>query len=144
MRKFRNAALAAATATAVAFGGTAVASAGEPEGTESSSHFFSGWGGTYNERKDATLGEVLEQGFKGLVEGKGATGFGAALGRDQEALISNFWGKETGSLPQWARIWRDSIEWFALLTGVGLVIGAGNYALHEGYLPQINLNQFNV
>ena len=140
MRKFRNAALAAATATAVAFGGTAVASAEEPTDTQSSSHFFSGWGG----EQDSTLGEVLEQGFKGLVEGKGATGFGAALGRDQEALISNFWGKETGPLPQWARIWRDSIEWFALLTGVGLVIGAGNYALHEGYLPQINLNQFNV
>lgn len=147
MRKFRNAALAAATATAVAFGGTAVAGAEEtpknPNNT-SSSHFFSGWGGEHNGRTDATLGEVLKKGFEKTGEGKGSTGFGAALDRETDAQISNFWGKDTGPLPQWARIWRDSVEWFALLTGVGIVIGAGNYALHEGYLPQINWNQFNV
>lgn len=147
MRKFRNAALAAATATAVAFGGTAVAGAEEapapknPNNT-SSSHFFSGWGGSHEGRDDATLGEVLKQGFGKLGEGKGSTGFGAALDRTKPANISDFWGKQTGALPQWARIWRDSVEWLALLTGVGIVIGAGNWALHEGYLPQINWNQF--
>ncbi len=141
MRKFRNAALAAATATAVAFGGVTVAGAEEaapknPNGT-SSSHFFSGWGGEHNGKKDSTLGEVLEQGFGKLGEGKGLTGFGAAVDRTEPANISDFWGKQTGALPQWARIWRDSIEWFALLAGVGAVIGAANWALHEGLLPQL-------
>lgn len=98
MRKFRNAALAAATA--VAFGGTAVASAEEPTGTESSSHFFSGWGGTYNGKEDGKLGEVLEQDSSKAKDGKGSTGFGAALDRTENALASNFWGKQTGALPQ--------------------------------------------
>lgn len=144
MRKFRNAALAAATATAVAFGGTAVAAAETPKNPNntSSSHFFSGWGGEHEGRQDATLGEVLKKGFEKTGEGKGSTGFGAALDRTKPANISDFWGKQTGPLPQWARIWRDSIEWFALLTGVGLVVGAGNWALHEGYLPQIHWDQF--
>jgi len=137
MRKFRNAALAAATATAVAFGGTAVASAeqtAEPTGT--SSTFTSG----SSVEGGASFGEILGAFFT-----DGLHGVGKITGGDQEADMDNVWGKEVVDTenPQWALLWRDAVNWTALAAGLGLVFAAGNWALHEGYLPQIPFN-FNV
>ena len=137
MRKFRNAALAAATATAVAFGGTAVASAketGEPTG--GSSTFTSG----SSQDGDKSFGEVLGAFFEG-----GSSKVGDITGGDESVEIDNVWGKQVvdGENAQWGRLWRDALNWTALAAGLGIAIGAGNWALHEGYLPQIPFN-FNV
>lgn len=133
MRKFRNAALAAATATAVAFGGTAVASA-EQTGPvkEGSSTFTSG-----SSDGDTDFGEVLGAFFKG-----GSSGVGKVTEGDKEADLDNIWGKERvdEGTPQWGRLWRDMVNWAALAAGLGIVIAAGNAALHEGWLPQIPFN----
>ena len=137
MRKFRNAALAAATATAVAFGGTAVASAKETgEVTGGSSTFTSG----SSKDSDTDFGEVLGALFEG-----GSSKVGDVTGGDESVEIDNVWGKQVvdSENAQWARLWRDMVNWTALAAGLGIIIGAGNWALHEGYLPQIPFN-FNV
>lgn len=134
MRKFRNAALAAATATAVAFGGTAVASAEQTgEVTGGSSTFTSG----SSQPGDTSFGDVLGAFFKG-----GSSEVGKVTGADQEADVDNIFGAEVadGETPQWGRLWRDLVNWAGLAAGIGLIIGAGNWALHEGYLPQIPFN----
>lgn len=134
MRKFRNAALAAATATAVAFGGTAVASAEQTgEVTGGSSTFTSG----SIDRYESDFGDVLGAFFKG-----GSSEVGKITGADQEADVDNIFGAEVadGEIPQWGALWRDLVNWAGLAAGVGLVIAAGNWALHEGYLPQIPFN----
>lgn len=135
MRKFRNAALAAATATAVAFGGTAVASAeqtGTPDG--GSSTFTSG---SSKDKGDTEFKKVLGAFFEG-----GSSKVGDVTGGDKSVEIDNVWGKEVvdSKNAQWARIWRDAVNWTALAAGLGLVIAAGNAALHEGLLPQIPFN----
>ena len=135
MRKFRNAALAAATATAVAFGGTAVASAEQTGTTTGGSSTFTS--GSSKREGDASFGDVLGALFKG-----GSSAVGDITGGDKDADIDNVWGKEVqdGENPQWALIWRDAVNWAALAAGLGLVIAAGNAALHEGWLPQIPFN----
>ncbi|WP_273412104.1 hypothetical protein [Corynebacterium appendicis] len=137
MRKFRNAALAAATATAVAFGGTAVASAEQTgEITGGSSTFTSG----SSQPDDASLGDILGAYFTG-----GSSAVGDITGGDQAIDLDNLLGREVadGENAQWGRLWRDALNWTALAAGLGIAIGAGNWALHEGYLPQIPFN-FNV
>lgn len=128
MRKLRNAAIAGVTATALVFGGSTVATAQEnPNGTSSS--FISGW----TQPDDAKFGEVIQSLFKpnGLHEA------GKLTGADQEAKHTDLWGVRVDDTknPQWARIWRDLINWLLLVTGIGAVIGALNFAYHEGYLP---------
>ena len=62
--------------------------------------------------------------------------------RDRDADVRDIWGKETykedESVPQWARLWADGVDWFALATIIGGVIGAANWALYNGLLPQID------
>ena len=138
MRKSRNAALAAATATAVAFGGTAVASAEQTGGEvlKGSSTFTSG----SSQPGDTGFGEILGEFFKG-----GPSAVGKVTGADQSVDLDRVWGAERidEGTAQWARLWRDAVNWTALAAGLGLVFAAGNWALHEGYLPQIPFN-FNV
>ncbi len=138
MRKFRNAALAAATATAVAFGGTAIANAEDTtNGGSSQASIFTG---SSKQDGDSSLSEFFKKGR----EGQGSSGYGDALDADTPARASDFYGKQEGTnMPQWARVWRDTINFFAYATVIGAVIGAGNWALNRGYLPQIPFN-FNV
>lgn len=133
MRKFRNAALAAATATAVAFGGTAIADAQETVNGTSSS-FTSGW----KQPGDAKFGDVAKE----LSSKDGSSKAGKLTGKDESTKLTDVFGTKVNDedASQWARIWRDAINWFALATGIGIIIGAANWALHEGYLPQIPFN----
>ena len=135
MRKFRNAALAAATATALTFGGTSVAVA--EEGTQApkaqtSSTFISG--STRNADGDAKLGDIIKAFFQ-----EGPKGVGKLTGADQQADFTKLWGANVDDegQPQWALLWRDGVNWLGLLSGIGIVIALGNAALHEGLLPQI-------
>ena len=135
MRKFRNAALAAATATALTFGGTSVAVAEEGNQApkaQTSSTFISG--STRNADGDAPLGDIIKAFFK-----EGPKGVGKLTGADQEADFTKLWGARVDDegQPQWALLWRDGVNWLGLLSGIGIVIALGNAALHEGLLPQI-------
>ena len=131
MRKFRNAALAAVTASAVAFGGTAVATAAAQQ-DESRNYFNSGT----SQEGDASIKELIgaigkKDGFKAV---------GDATDADKEVDLRDAFGDETydENLPQWMRLWHDGINWFALGTIIAGVVGAANWALYNGYLPQID------
>lgn len=130
MRKFRNAALAAATATAVAFGGTAIATAApQPNGTSSS--LTSGT----KQDGDTPVRDLI----KAIGEKPGLGAVGDKTDADVEVDIRDVWGKEVydEQTPQWARIWRDTLNWFTIATALGTIIAAGNWALYNGLLPQI-------
>lgn len=127
MRKFRNAALAAATATAVAFGGTSVALA-EDAAPKSSLSSTTGFGA----EGDATRGELLEK----LTKPNAQYEIGKATNAEGTANIKDF-SSNPEKMPQWARIWREAFNIVSILAGIGAVIGAGNWALYNGYLPQI-------
>lgn len=141
MRKFRNAALAAATATAVAFGGTVVADAQESDNGAPTA-FISG--SSTKNKNNTPLRDVFKEGHEAFKNGQGFWGYGNALGADDEAYLTYLLGKEKNDAetPQWALMWRDAIDWLLLATGLGLTIGAGNWALNNGLLPQVDWNQF--
>ena len=133
MRKFRNAALAAVTASAVAFGGTAVATAAaQPD--ESRNYFSSG----SSQENDTPIGELIGE----IGKGPGLKAVGDATDADTPGDLRDVLGKETykedENVPQWTRLWSDGINWFALGTIIGGVVGAANWALYNGYLPQID------
>lgn len=127
MRKFRNAALAATTAAAVAFGGTSIALAEDaaPKSPLSSTTGFGAKG-------DATRGELLEK----LTKPNAPHEIGKATKAEDTANIKDF-SSNPEKMPQWARIWREAVNIVAILAGIGAVIGLGNYALNQGLLPQI-------
>ena len=133
MRKFRNAALAAVTASAVAFGGTAVATAA-PQPDESRNYFSSG----SSQESDTPIVELIGK----IGEKPGLEAVGDATDADTDADIRDVWGSETykdnENVPQWARLWSDGVNWFALGTIIGGVVGAANWALYNGLLPQID------
>lgn len=110
MRNFRNAALAAATATAVAFGGVSVASAAtgsssQNSGTTQSSSTSKDW--QANEWWHAT---------------------------DSEGHTKN-----PDAVPAWASAWRTGSIVAGVGSVIGLIIAAVNYASYNGWiqLPQI-------
>lgn len=128
MRNFRNAAIAGVTAVAVAFGGSAVAVAQDTNNGTSSS-FTSGFG----QPGDATPKDIATA----LSSENGFWALGNITNRDTDAYLTDMYGKtvDDTKVPQWARIWRDLVNWLLLLTGIGAVIGALNFTFHEGYLP---------
>lgn len=130
MRKFRNAALAAATATAMVLGGTSVATAAEKDGFFASSTFTSG----SSQPGDAKMTELSSE----LFSENGIHKVGKKTGAEKTAKLTDMFGATNDSeLPQWARMWRDALNWVGLAAGIGLIIAAANAALHEGLLPQI-------
>nr|VDG63390.1 Uncharacterised protein [Streptococcus thermophilus] len=134
MRKFRNAALAAATATAVAFGGASVATAQENP-TGGSSTFTSG----SSQYKEKNNGASLTELSSDLIKGPGLFGVGQKTEADQTSNITDLLGKKVddSAAPTWALMWRDALNWLGVAIGIGAVIGLGNYALNQGLLPQI-------
>lgn len=138
MRKFRNAALAAATATAVAFGGTVVADAQTLEETTGNSSTFTS-GSSKNEKADGDNFTEFGEIASALSSQNGRHQAGQASNASESVDLDNLWGKRVNDdeNPQWARIWRDGVNWLAVLTGLGLAIAAGNFALYTGLLPQI-------
>ncbi|MDK8625269.1 hypothetical protein [Corynebacterium appendicis] len=133
MRKFRNAALAAVTASAVAFGGTTVATAAsQPD--ESRNYFTSG----SSQEGDASIKDLIGA----IGKGPGLKGLGDETEADTSGDLRDVLGKETykedENVPQWIRLWSDGINWFALGTIIGGVVGAANWALYNGLLPQID------
>lgn len=159
MRNFRNAALASATAIAIAATGTTAAFADietESGKTESTCDI---------ERNDETVGgpldvlfkgtacdgdksvkEIISDGFEGLSNGKGSSQFLPSDDRIKEFDIRDAAGKETywQLLPQWARLWIDATAITGIGAFVGLVIAGVNFASYNGLiqLPEFPLPQF--
>lgn len=166
MRNFRNAALASATALAIAATGTTAAFANNEEGTGKDatgqdkvncSEFDKAnppeAGGPLNVlfkgtacQGDKEVKDIISDGFEGLRNGKGSSQFLPSDDRSKEFDIRDAAGKETywQLLPQWARIWIDATAITGIGAFVGLVIAGVNFASYNGLvqLPEFPLPQF--
>ncbi|WJY89978.1 hypothetical protein [Corynebacterium confusum] len=118
MRNFRTAAVAAATALTVAFSGTAIASA-EESSSSSIGSSSSQWG------KDLgawTEGEDGKPVIKDENQVSGVDLLGSEKADDED-------------LPDWAVLFRDTTIAGGVLSLVGGLIAAYNYAVFNGILP---------
>lgn len=123
MRNFRTAAVAAATALTVAFSGTAIASAednvSEDTKSSSSSSSFSQWGkdlGAWSEGED---GKPV---IKDENQVSGVDLLGSEKANDED-------------IAPWAVLFRDATIAGGVLSLVGGLIAAYNYAVFNGILP---------
>lgn len=129
MRNFRTAAVASATAFAVAFGGTTLAAAedDQPANTPAVEQpADTKQGSAENESSadgrdrqvvlrgkqdgDKDFGAVLSDGTKGLFSGQGSSQY--FDDSKKPFFITDAFGKETNidQVPQWARWWIDSTD----------------------------------
>ncbi len=166
MRNFRNAALASATALAIAVTGTtaAFATVGEPgqtgtvkceEAKKQGDKFRTPenaggplevlFKGTACEG-DKTVKEIISDGFQGLRNDQGSSQFLPKEDREKPFDIRDAAGKETywQLLPQWARLLIDATAITGIGAFVGLVIAGVNFASYNGLvqLPDFPLPQF--
>ena len=165
MRNFRNAALASATALAIAATGTTAAFATEADGGQTDEVSCTNIDNKEQFRKDNEAGgpldvlfkgtacdgdksvkEIISDGFEGLRNGQGSSQFLPSDDREKEFDIRDAAGKETywQLLPQWARIWIDATAITGIGAFVGLVIAGVNFASYNGLvqLPEFPLPQF--
>lgn len=164
MRNFRNAALASATALAIAATGTTAAFAENDEGAgEDAAH--QGKVKCYEGKEqyekggpldvlfkgtacdgDKEVKDIISDGFEGLRGGKGSSQFLPKDDREKAFDIRDAAGKETywQLLPQWARLWIDATAITGIGAFVGLVIAGVNFASYNGLvqLPEFPLPQF--
>ena len=136
MRNFRTAAVAAATAVTVAFGGTAIASAADAGDTSAkdnttieenqdvtkdatSSDIFNAL--SSNDDKYPTLSSKLGAVTDNKVKAKGTDGFGEVVNDDTN--------------PQWFKIWRDGTYALIGTSVAGALIAAYNFAVYNHILP---------
>ena len=118
MRNFRTAAVAAATALTVAFSGTAIASA-EESSSSSIGSSSSQWGkdlGAWTEGEDG----------KPVIKDENQVS-GVDLLSSEKA--------DDEDLPDWAVLFRDTTIAGGVLSLVGGLIAAYNYAVFNGILP---------
>lgn len=158
MRNFRNAALASATALAIAATGTTAAFAEtaqtddpRPECYDPEGDYQPGgpldvlFKGTAC-KGDKSVKEIISDGFEGLSSGQGSSQFLPKGDREKEFDITDAAGKETywQLLPQWARLWIDATAITGIGAFVGLVIAGVNFASYNGLvqLPEFPLPQF--
>lgn len=116
--RIRNAAIAGATALAVAFGGTTVATAAETSSDQNTSSITNGSsapeendGAEKDAAKDASLSSKINTGLK--LEG------------DQEADGQAIFGssKDLESQPKWAKVLYGTTIATAIATLIGMVVG---------------------
>ena len=164
MRNVRNAALASATALAIAATGTTAAFASEGEKT-APNNSDQGKKTCYQDRDqyekggpldvlfkgtacdgDKEVKDIISDGFKGLRNDQGSSQFLPKGDREKEFDITDAAGKETywKVLPQWARLWIDATAITGIGAFVGLVIAGVNFASYNGLiqLPEFPLPQF--
>ena len=123
MRNFRTAAVAAATAVTVAFGGTAVASAESSTANENTGSSFSS-------------SSLTQLGKKKGAWSEGEDGKPVVKPEDQ-VTGEDMFGKETSeNIPEWASDWKKGATALGITSVIGAIIGAYNYAVYNGILPQ--------
>ena len=132
MRKFRTAAVAAATAVTVAFAGTTVASAAEA---------VEGSGLTDAQvqeelQKDATSSEMSSalssEGDGSLSSKLGGVTDGNITGNGADAFGST---KNPSQVPQWLDLWRGGTIAMVAAAAVSSAVAAYNYAVYSGNIP---------
>ncbi|MDO5032484.1 hypothetical protein [Corynebacterium sp.] len=132
MRKFRTAAVAAATAVSIAFAGTTVASAAGPvEGSDLTDEQvqdalkedadLSDMSSALSSKGDASLSSKLGAVTDGQITGNGADAFGST--------------KNESQVPQWLQIWRDGTFVMVAAAAVSTAVAAYNFAVHQGVIP---------
>ena len=123
MRNFRTAAVAAATAVTVAFGGTAVASA------ESSST-------NENTTSSSSSSSFTQLGKKKGAWSEGEDGKPVVKPEDQVTGEDMFGTETSDNIPEWASDWKKGATALGITSVVGAIIGAYNYAVYNGIIPQ--------
>lgn len=124
MRNFRTAAVAAATAVTVAFGGTAVASAESSATNENTTSSSSSSSSLTQLGKDWGAWSEGDDG-KPVVEA------------DDQVTGEDMWGTETSdNIPTWASNWKKGATALGITSVIGAVIGAYNYAVYNSIIPQ--------
>ena len=124
MRNFRTAAVAAATAVTVAFGGTAVASAESSatnENTTSSS---------------SSSSSFTQQGKKKGAWSEGEDGKPVVKPENQVTGEDMFGTETSDNIPEWASDWKKGATALGITSVIGAIIGAYNYAVYNGIIPQ--------
>ena len=121
MRNFRTAAVAAATAVTVAFGGTAVASAETPSTNE-------------NTTSSSSSSTQLGKDWGAWTEGEDGK---PVVTPDNQVTGEDMFGTETSEdIPEWASNWKKGATALGITSIVGAIIGAYNYAVYTGIVPQ--------
>ena len=140
MRKFRNVALATATAATLAITGTgaAIADTTAPAATGTQADaLFTGTKG----KDDTDLGTLITEGTKGVLDGNGASEFSRLTDGKEPFDARTLFGKQTNwqDAPQWARLWVDGTLIAGIAAAIGGVIAAVNWASYNGWiqLPQL-------
>lgn len=134
MRNFRTAAVAAATAVTVAFGGTAIASAQTDDKPANNDTIVENQDVT----KDATSSEISEAlSSKDDKYPTLSSKFGAVTDNEKKVTGEDLLGKEKHdeTNPQWAKIWRDGTYALIGTTIAGALIAAYNFAVYNHILP---------
>lgn len=149
MRKFRNAAVATATAITLAASGTSIALAETTDAADASDRVVTHTGdqtdvafqGTTQDG-DKTLGEIISDGTEGLFNGAGSSQYVKPEDAQTRFDIRDAAGKETNveNMPQWARLWVDGTIVAGIGAIVGLVIAGINYASYNGWIQLPNFN----
>ena len=122
--RIRNAAIAGATALAVAFGGTAVASAESSATNENTTSSSSSSSSLTQLGKDWGAWSEGEDG-KPVVEA------------DDQVTGEDMFGKEVAKdIPEWASNWKKGATALGITSVIGAIIGAYNYAVYNGIIPQ--------
>ncbi|MBE7338669.1 hypothetical protein [Corynebacterium aurimucosum] len=162
MRNFRTAAVAAATAVTVAFGGTVVASAetantnegtststeNTNEGTSTSTENTNeGTSSTENSNEDSSSAKdtnkdssssssfLSELGYKWGAWQKDENGK-LVVTRDNKVTGEDMWGKETDpKMPEWASNWKTGVITLGVSSVIGAIIGAYNFAVYNNIVP---------
>ena len=123
MRNFRTAAVAAATAVTVAFGGTAVASAETPSTNE-------------NTTSSSSSSSFTQMGKKKGAWSEGEDGK-PVVKPENQVTGEDMWGTEISeNIPEWASDWKKGATALGITSIVGAIIGAYNYAVYNGIVPQ--------
>ena len=123
MRNFRTAAVAAATAVTVAFGGTAVASAETLSTNEN----------TTSSSSSSSLTQ-LGKDWGAWTEGEDGK---PVVTPDNQVTGEDMFGTETSEdIPEWASNWKKGATALGITSIVGAIIGAYNYAVYTGIVPQ--------
>lgn len=129
MRKFRNAALAAATAVTVTFAGVSVAGAQTGENLPSQAEQGSSSASSKQENVGSSVGKTLLEG--------GSSKAGEVTEADKLVNATDLFGSSVNdeNNPLWALLWRDGGTIAAIATALGGVIAAYNYAVYQGIIP---------
>lgn len=134
MRNFRTAAVAAATAVTVAFGGTVVASAetaNTNEGTTSSTENTNE--GSSNEGSSSSFTQLGKK-WGAWEEGEDGK---PVVNPDNKVTGEDMWGTETDpNMPEWASKWKKGAIALGVSSVIGAIIGAYNYAVYNNIIPQ--------